>query len=141
MQSETLRRKMVYITTNSLYLPVKGRLFEAFCEYDEYLFEAHKIAAEMAAIMGVRISDLRYRIFDLRMPIGVILSYDAKNINNPRVEDKRVINIAVDSLFPDKGAKLEWHQFMDVDFSEYEQLIAQTDGELMTDKEAHNGPF
>ena len=115
--------KIVYISTVSVFKPAGGRLFEAFCEYDEYLVQAHKVAKEMAQTMGASLSDLRYFVAETREPFGVILSYDSRNTGDVVIEDRRLQEIGSGLLFPDKGRSVDWHPFYDIDVDSYEDSV------------------
>lgn len=127
--------KIVYITTASQYMPVNGRVFEAFCEYDPDLLEAHKIAQEMADIMGISLSEMRYCISDNAPKLGAIISYDVDNLSSARLEDRRLERVGADLLFADIDKPVEWHRFHEIDIDAYEELIFNGGDDIIKEPE------
>ena len=114
--------KIVQITTRKQYQPIKGRIYDGICEYDDELLEAHKMAKEMSEIMGISMTSLKYRVAECSRPLGAILSYDV-NTSSARLEDERMQSASISSIYPMKNEPVEWHVFEEIDVKEYEKSV------------------
>tara|TARA_R100000664_G_C2698058_1_gene99506 strand:+ start:192 stop:590 length:399 start_codon:yes stop_codon:yes gene_type:complete len=119
--------RIVYITTEKQYTPIRGRVFEAFCEHDPDLLEAHRIVREMSELTGLQISEFKYCISEERTRVGAILSYSVNDLSDMRAEDTRLQSIGASLLFSDKDKPVEWHQFYEIDVDAYERAVSESD--------------
>lgn len=118
--------KMVSITHVDPFKKVSGRIFHAVCDYDPDLIEAHMIAREMADLMGVPMSELKYRIFEKASRFGAIMSLDARNLDDVQLLDSRISRMESESAVAGSfsGEKIDWHQFYEINVFDYEMLTA-----------------
>lgn len=120
--------RMIYITTKKQFHPCNGRLFECICQFDDDFIEAHRAAALLCEKTGMSLSDLRFCQFDMSYFPPMILSYKADDIALPRLENDSVSEVGCSLLFPDRADRsaILWHDFYDMDVSEYENYITKT---------------
>lgn len=114
---------IVYITHKRQDHYLENRCFWGIAEYDDYLLAAHRTAKEMADLIGCKITDLRYLIFEKHSQFGFVFSSNIHEVSKKRVDgfiDDLRLDIPIDVTNPNP---MKWFDFEDIDVDEYVRSI------------------